>query len=134
MKKIFIILICFCILTGCDETSKTNKTEKKDIFAIIDQKFKDGQINFVRNGKLNHESYYANEGWQYVIDDASCIVDIYSFDENSEIYKDAFEKQAIRARDYDNNYIVSTVNKGAAAIIWEGCNKTEEIQNIIKTL
>ncbi len=133
MKKALLVLLALFILTSC---TKEKEPKEKDInvFEIIDEKFNQNEITFSRDAKLNEDDYYAKEGWQYVINDASCIVDVYYFGEDSSIYKDALEKEAIRAKQYDNQYFSATVNKGMAAIIWDGCSNYDSIKNILMNL
>lgn len=135
MKKALLILLALFVIVGCDK-KKDKKEENKDIniYEIIDKEFKKNNISFIRESELNHENYYASSAWQYVIDDALCIVDVYYFGEDSNIYIDALEKQAIRSKDYDNQYLSAVVNKGMAAIIWDGCEKSALIKKILMDL
>lgn len=130
VKKALLVLLALFLITGCDK-KEVAKKEEKDIFEVIDEKFKENNLSYVRDVELNADDYYAKIGWQYAINDSSCIVDIYYFGEDSNIYKDALQNGAIRAKQYDNQYFSATVNKGMAAIIWDGCNNTEFIKNIL---
>lgn len=133
MKKALLILLAFFTITSCTN-KKEIPEEKIDIYEEIDKKFDESGVSYTRKVELNAANYYAKEGWQYAIDEGSCIVDVYYFGEESNMYKDALDKGAIRAKEYDNQYFLATVNKGMAAIIWDGCNNSEIIKNILMNL
>lgn len=137
MKKALLILLALFVIVGCDkkkDEKEENEYNATNIYEAIDKEFKKNDISFIRESELNHENYYASSAWQYVIDNASCIVDIYYFGEDSSVYKDALDKQAIRSKDYDDQYISAVVNNGMAAIVWDGCEKSTLIKNILMDL
>lgn len=134
MKKALLVLLALFVIAGCDKKNDVDSKPKINIYKIIDEKFKENNIDFTRESQLNYENYYALDGWQYVIDNATCIVDIYSFNEDDPVYVESLERQAIISKDFDNQYISAVVNKGMAAIIWSGCEKEETIKDILLNL
>ena len=133
MTKALIILLALFTLTACN--NKEIKVDKaKQTFELVDKKLTENNIVFSRNVELTASDYYAKEAWQYVINDAACIVDIYYYGEESDIYKDALEKGAVKSKIYDNQYIYATINKGIAAIIWDSCNIKSDVETIIMGL
>lgn len=134
MKKALLILLALFVIVGCDKKKDKKEENNIDIYEVIDKEFKKNDISFIRESELNHENYYASSAWQYVIDNASCIVDVYYYGEDSSVYKDFIEKQAIRSKDYDNQYLSAVVNKGMGAIVWDGCEKSALIKKILMDL
>ncbi len=133
MKKLVFILIACLALTGCNEIKANKPEDNSKIYEKIDAKLKENNIEFSKV-EINKDNYYALEAWQYNINNASCIVDIYRYNIETDFYKEAVEMGALRSKEYEGQYIVATVTNGIGAIIWSGCDKEDQINSILGEL
>lgn len=133
MKKLLFILLACTMLTGCNEVVDKKQEDGSEIYKTIDTKLKESNLEFSKV-EIDKDDYYALEAWQYSINNASCIVDIYRYNMDTDFYKEAVEMGALKSKNYENQYIIATVTNGIGAIIWSGCDKEDQINSILNGL